>query len=187
MEKITPRDLAIAKALKRNPSKATFSTDTSFTMDTYLYNKDEVLRQKEAFKKGKRVTYEDHMSVINTAKTILKKDTQLSIAKAILTHRYFKDYRINTFKGQGNYLKDLQFILLRVGNIFDAKTTKVKAYDTSETLKKYLEPTLIQINYLAKTTSKVILPTDTKLSLQEWAEKFNRNASETTTYTVIGI
>jgi len=30
MEKITPRDLAIAKALKRNPSKATFSTDTSF-------------------------------------------------------------------------------------------------------------------------------------------------------------
>lgn len=183
---ITERDLEIIRLLKHNPSRAFVRQDTSTKSAAYLYNKDEVAKQKEAFTGEVRVTYEDHIRVINIARNELKKDTQLDIANAILTHRFFKQYRINTFQGKGSYLKDLQFILARIGNVFDHNSSKVITKDVSHYVKGFVEPTLVQVNHLASTVSKVNLPKSSR-TLEEWAVLFNKDAPESTVYVVAGV
>lgn len=182
---ITPRDLEIAKLLKHNPSRAILTIDPSFSLAVFLYDKDEVRRQKEHVTQGLRITYEDHISVITTARYELKNETSLEIAKAILTHRYFKAYRANTFQGKGSFLKDLQFILQRIGPVYSHKDSKLITKDVTGLVKQFTVPTLVQVNHLASIVSPVTVPNIGK-SLEDWAILFNKEAPESTVYVVAG-
>lgn len=187
---ITKIDLAKEKALKewadQTPSKNQKHT-RHFNRDQFYYNLDEIERQAviAARTPGIRVTYEDHIKAVKTARFVLNKDNQHDIVMCILSHRWFKDYRAKAFKGNGSFKEDFAFVAAKIGNIVDTTATKIIPTDTHEKLAKFTTPTLVQVNHLAGTVQKVKVNTHTS-TLQEWAKKFNEGASETTTYIVAG-
>jgi hypothetical protein len=186
---ITKRDLQIEKLLREMGDKPPHSNATHtvrFDRDIFYYNKDEVARQARLAERidGVRMTYEDHIRAIKIARHMLGKDTQADIAMAILSHRYFKDYRAKAFKGKGSFREDFTFIVTKVGNVLDTKTSRIIPPDVTAKLNEYKEPTLVQINHLIGSIQTVKTPTT--LSLQDWATKLNAGASETTTYAVAG-
>ena len=186
---ITQRDLEIEKLLKEMSEKPLHKNATHtvrFDRDIFYYNRDEVERQKMLADRqpDAKVTYEDHIKAVKTARFVLGKDTQAEIAMVILSHRFFKDYRAKAFKGTGSFREDFSFIVSRVGNILDHRTTKIIPADIQTKLSGYKDPTLVQVNHLVGTIETVKV--SAALTLQEWANKFNAGASETTTYAVAG-
>lgn len=161
---------------------------TRFDRDIYYYNRDEVTRQDKAASAGAtdRVTYEDHRRAINVAVNMFRKSASNEIAMCILTHRYFKDYRTKVFLGKGTFITDFQFIIKRVGMIFDDNTSRIIPANIKAKLEIFTKPTLVQINFIIGAVD-VITPTSTKFTLAQWAERYNANAPESTKYIVAGI
>lgn len=159
-------------------------TLTSFDRNIFWYNKDEIFRQQKAVKS--KVTYADHRKVIETAVNMMRKDTQHDIAMCILTHRYFEDYRNSVFQGKGNFTLDYSFIIVKVAMLFNPATSTVSKVNIASRLKEYTTPTLVQINHITGTVTKVNTP-ETSFTLNEWAVKFNEAANESTTYHLAGL
>lgn len=186
---ITAHDIQMEKLLREASAAPRYKGATHtvrFDRDIFYYNKDEVERQKVLADRiaDAKVTYEDHIKAVNTARFMLGKDTAAEIAMAILTHRWFKDYRARAFKGSGSFREDFGFVVSRVGNIVNHRTGAVIKPDIKKRLEEYTEPTLVQINHLANSIEIIQVPGT--LPLQEWASKLNKEASETTTYVVAG-
>ena len=187
---ITKEDLSREQSLKewaaQSPSKNQ-KHNRLFSRDQFYYNLDEVERQAAiaARTPGIRVTYEDHIKAVKTARFMLNKDNQHDITMSILSHRWFKDYRAKAFKGNGSFREDFAFVATKVGNIVDTTATKIIPMDIQDKLATFKKATLVQINYLAGTVQEVNVKTVTS-TLQEWASKFNEGASETTRYIVAG-
>jgi len=153
----------------------------------FWYINDEVARQEAIAEREDlgRVTYEDHRKAIETAVYVLKQTTQKDIALTIMSHRFFKLYRAKAFRGDGDFYTDYSFLVTKVGMIFTANTSKIVPISAAAKLQAYTEPTLVQINYITGTTKPITLP-KSKLTLQQWCDKFNSQANESTVYHVAG-
>ena len=187
---ITKQDILLEKLLREASDAPRYKGAThtvTFSRDIFYYNKDEVERQRALAERSDdtRVTYEDHIKAVKTARFMLHQETQADIAMTILTHRWFKDYRAKAFKGTGSFKEDFAFVVTRVGNILDHKTSKIIPVDVMDKLKDITEPTLVQVNHLVSSIETVDVSTRV-LTLQEWATKFNVGASESITYVVAG-
>lgn len=186
---ITKRDLEIEKLLREmseKPLPKNAKHTVRFDRDIFYYNKDELARQTRLAERveGVKVTYEDHVKVVKEARFMLGKETQAEIAMAILSHRWFKNYRAAAFKGTGSFREDFSFVLSKIGNIVDHRTSKIVPPEVKGKLEAFTKPTLVQVNHLAGTVEVITPPA--VLTLQEWAVKFNAEASEANTYIVAG-
>lgn len=171
------------KHIAARPLEKNQTTLTRFDRNIFWYNQDTVHRQTPS---GKKVTYQDHRRVIETAVNMLRKDTQHDIAMCILTHRYFSGYRDDVFAGKGNFLSDYTFIIKKIGMLFNATISRVNSSNIVNQLKDFAKPTLVQINHIVSIVKPVNVPTSA-LSLSEWASRLNDNAPESTTYQVAGL
>lgn len=176
------------KTIGDRPQRKGEETNTYFDRLVYWYDRDEVERQAEnASRKDRQTTnYEDHRKVIETAITIAKKDTQHDIAMCILTNRFFTNYRSETFGGKGSFNTDYSFIIKKIAALYNPDTNRVKPSTIQAELKKFIEPTLVQLNHLAGEVSVVTVPNN-NISLQVWASKFNANVAESTSYIIAGM
>jgi len=157
-----------------------------FDRDLYYYSLDEKARQAEILNRqpNSKVTYADHVKAARTAKVIFGANSQYEAIKCILTHRWFKDYRAKTFKGEGTLQDDFKFLAQRIGNIISSKTSKIIPPNIKDKIAKITTKKLVQVNYLTGSIENVKLPKDTKKTLQEWAQMFNEDSSETTVYII---
>ncbi len=176
----------------KRPQRKYEETITTFDRDVFWYDRDELSRQAdraEELGETPRITYEDHRKAIETAVNMMRKDTQHDITMAILTHRFFKDYRARAFAGEGSFRTDYTFLLVKVGMIFNPTTSRVtgnSSMSLASKLTQFEKPTLIQINHITGTVS-IINPPGDKFTLNEWALKFNESANESTSYRVAGM
>ena len=174
---------------KRAPRKNE-ETITRFDRDIFWYDRDELSRQADraAQVESGRVTYEDHRKTVETAVTMMRKDTQHDIAITILTHRFFKDYRAKVFSGEGSFRLDYTFLVLKAGTLFNAATSRITSSSNTITakLQQFTTPTLVQINHIAGAVNTVTVP-DAGLTLNEWAQRLNDSANESTSYRIAGI
>jgi hypothetical protein len=173
------------KTVGDRPQRKGEETLTTFDRRIFFYDRDEVNRQLKRTTSN-RVTYEDHRKAVETATTMFGNKTQHEIAMTILTHRFFADYRANAFEGLGGFTADYSFLIRKIGHLFDSKTSRVNTSTISTQLKTFKTPTLVQVNHLAGIVTSVTLPTLSK-SLADWANTFNSNAPESTTYQVAGL
>ena len=178
------KDTVAARALRKDEE-----TITSFNRDIFWYNKDELERQadySETHTLG-NFNYEDHRKAVEIAVNMMRKETQHDIAMCILTDRFFKDYRAKVFAGEGSFNTDYSFLVTKVGHLFNATKGRVNNTNTIQSsLKSYSEPTLVQINHIAGIVTKVTPPSD-KLTLNEWAIKYNESANQSTSYRITGL
>lgn len=177
------------KVAKR-PQRKFEETLTTFDRDIFWYDRNEVDRQKEYKQRTntptKKVTYADHRRVIETAATIMRKNTQHAIAMCILTHRAFSDYRNKFFEGNGSFYKDYGYLLRKVAMLFNPHKSMLLKSNISSKLRDFQKPTLVQVNYITGTIEKVTPPSN-KFTLAEWAFRYNEAAVESTQYMVAGI
>ena len=189
---MTSTDIQLEKFFKNivaeRPQRKNEDTLTSFDRNIFWYDKDELSRQADHAEKHKfdKVTYEDHRKAIETAVNMMRKDTQHSIAMAILTHRFFKDYRAKAFAGEGSFRTDYTFLITKVGMLFNPTTSRVNGIGLLSKLQEYTTPTLVQINHITGDVETVTPPGD-KFTLNEWAIKYNQSANESTSYRVVGM
>lgn len=166
-------------------------TITTFDRDIFWYDRDELERQADRADtlSDTRITYEDHRKVIETAVNMMRRETQHDISMAILTHRFFKDYRAKVFSGEGSFRLDYGFLVTKVAMIFNAATSRVTGNSVSIAgkLAQYTVPTLVQINHITGSVQSVSVPTGNDITLNEWAQRFNDNANESTSYRVAGL
>ena len=116
----------------------------------------------------------------------MKAETQHEIAMTILTHRFFAQYRADAFAGESNFASDYSFILKKIALLYNPTSSKLKTSTIPSALKEFTKPTLVQLNHIAGTVTKVNVPSD-KFTLNEWAIKFNANAPESTSYRIAGM
>lgn len=179
---------ALYRASANKPRSKDDDTITTFNRDVYWYDRDEVQRQQRAKANTgtSKVTYETHRKVVETAVNMMRKSTQHEIALCILTHRYFAEYRKNIFEGAGNFNTDYNYILLKVGSLFDAHNSKIYKSNIASKLAEFNTPTLVAVNHIVGTV-EVVTVVSNKFTLNEWATKYNANAPESTTYMVAGL
>jgi len=156
-------------------------TITTFDRDILYYNVDAIKRQATKAVTLARVTYEDHRKVIEVAVNMLRKETPHAIAMCILTHRFFDSYRTNTFRGEGSFYLDYNFLIQRVSALFSKSTHTLIPAHINRKLAEFTEPALLQINHIVGTVQPVKVP-PTSDTLNEWAIKLNMGAPESTTY-----
>ena len=183
---MTATDLALMAFYESIPNRPKIKYDdtiTRFDRDLWFYDRDDINRQSSTTKK---VTYEAHIKVIQTAVTMLKVDTQHDIAMMILTHRFFKSYRDDIFSGTGNFYSDYSFLVKKIDMVHNTDTNRVITHSIGNKLQEFKVPTLVQINYIAGTVTKVKTP-DTGETLNEWAVKFNLACNSTISYQVAGL
>ena len=176
------------KKVATRPRDKNEETLTSFDRNIFWYDRDEVSRQAEnsARTGDVKVTYEEHRKAIETAINIMRKTTAHDIAMAILTNRFFSTYRSNAFKGLGSFNLDYAFIIKKIDMIFNPSTSSVKAININSKLQEFTKPTLVQVNHIVGTVTKVKVPEGVK-TLNEWAATFNKSANESSTYMVAGL
>ena len=174
------------KDIPNKPPRKDDDSITTWNRDIYLYNRDELSRQADKTDDNKRVTYEDHRKAVETAINIMQAKSQHEIAMAILTHRFFAQYRADVFAGEGSFYTDYTFIIKKVATLFNHAHGKVNVANIPSALKEFKEPTLVQINHATGTITKVKVPAS-EFTLNEWAIKFNQNAPESTSYRVAGM
>jgi len=168
------------------PQRKFEETITSFDRTVYFYDRDEVARQADSVSRTpstERVTYELHRKAIETAATIMHKNTQHGIAMAILTHRFFTAYRNTVFAGRGTFVTDYSFLVTKVGTLFNASKGAVIPSRIATKLTAITVKTLVQINHLHGTIVQMSLP-KAKTS-EEWARALNASAPASTVYKVI--
>jgi hypothetical protein len=184
---MTKRDYLLEQHYKNiaaRPQLKDEETLTRYDRNIYYYNRDEVNRQKEAT--PIKVTYEDHRRVVETAINMMRKDTQHDIAMCILTHRFFANYRASVFAGEGSFNEDYGFLIKKIDMLFNPTTSKVKPINTRSKLAEFTTPTLVQVNHVVGTVTKVNVPHNVK-TLNEWATTFNASANSTCTYQIAGL
>ena len=132
-----------SKKISKRPQRKNEETKTSFNRDIFWYDRDEVARQAENTKRtgDKKVTYEDHRKVIETAVNMMQMKTQHDIAMCILTHRFFSNYRANAFQGLGSFNLDYSFIIKKISMMFNPATSNVQPINISNRLKEFTKPT----------------------------------------------
>ena len=171
----------------KRPQRKFEETITYFDRDMYLYDKDPSVKEYNLDKVDlSKVPYEEHRKVIETAISILHKRTPRDIAMAILTHRYFKNYRIKVFTKTSTFNNDYSFLLSKINMMFNTSTQSLHKVNISSKLAAFKTPTLVQINHATGTVTQVKVPSN-KFTLNEWAQKFNFGAPASTTYGVYGI
>jgi hypothetical protein len=183
---LTTKDLLLEEFLQQASERKVAKGETAsyFDRDVFMYDRDGVRRQASDAIVG-RVTYEDHRKAVSTATMLLREDTQHGITMAILTHRFFTDYRNKVFKGEGDFYSDYSYLLVKVATLFNAKKASITPTRIPKELERYTEPTLVQVNHITGTTSEVNVPFG--LTLSEWAQTMNVGAPESTTYGVYGL
>ena len=174
------------KASAARPKRKFEETETSFNRDIFWYDRSELSRQADKTDDNKRVTYEDHRKAVETAVNIMQAKSQHEIAMAILTHRFFAQYRADVFAGEGSFYTDYAFVLKKIATLFNHTHGKIRTANIPLALKEFKEPTLVQINHAAGTVTKVKVP-ESEFTLNEWAIKFNQNAPESTSYRAINL
>lgn len=172
----------------QRPQKKFEETITSWDRDVFLYDRDELSRQADHAETNDfgKITYEDHRRAIETTVNMLRKDTQHSIAMTILTHRFFKDYRAKAFAGEGSFRTDYTFLIKKIGMMFNPDTKRVNTINLVSSLQAFKKPTLVQINHITGDV-KAINPPSTKFTLNEWAQRYNVGAPESTSYRLVGL
>ena len=168
------------------PKRKFEETETSFSRDIFWYNRSELSRQADKIDSTRRITYEDHRKAVETATNIMKATTQHDIAMAILTHRFFAQYRADVFAGEGTFYTDYAFVIKKIATLFNHTHGKVNTTNIPSALKEFKGPTLVQINHAAGEVTAVKVP-ESEFTLNEWAIKFNQNAPESTSYRAINL
>ena len=172
------------KSIPNRPKDKNDETITTFNRDIFWYDRDNVSRQ--TFKKEK-LTFEDHRKAVSTAVHILHKETPHEVALAILSHRFFEDYRNRLFGGKGNFYHDYSLLIRKISALFNGSNSQfIVINNLNSKLAEYTTPTLVSINHINGDVSEVKnLPP--VYSLLEWANKLNAGAVSSTTYRVVGL
>lgn len=184
---MTPVDYSLEKhfnAVASRPRNKDEDTITTFDRTIFWYDRDDVARQ--TVPNAKKLTYEDHRKVVETAVNMMQKTTVHDIAMCILTHRYFTDYRASAFGGKGSFNTDYGFLVRKIAMLFNHTTDRVSPSTIHSRLREFTTPTLVQINHIAGIVTEMKAPS-AKLTLNEWAVKFNENANESSTYAIAGL
>lgn len=162
------------------PAPKYIDTITTFNRDIFWYTGETSTSPR------KPVTFKDHRAAIETAVNLYKVKYPHEIALCILTTRFFKSYRYNTFGNSDSFNDNYGFLIRKISSIFNVKTGNIHRINVNDKLKNYTEPTLVQINYISGDVKSIKLPTD-KLTLNEWAIKLQEGAPISTIYAVAGL
>ena len=171
----------------KRPQRKFEETITYFDREMYLYDKDPSIKENNKTTIDfSQVHYEDHRKAIEAAVSILHKRTPREIAMAILTHRFFKNYRNKVFPKTSKFYDNYTFLLQKINTMFNTSTQTLHKTNISAKLTAFKTPTLVQINHATGTVTPVNVPKN-KFTLNEWAQKFNFGAPASTTYGVYGL
>jgi hypothetical protein len=185
---MTQEHLDMENALKEM-NRDTTEDDTTrenlvvrFDRGIFLYNIDEVPRQREAAQDDIPA---DFNSIINHSILMNKKTDAHSIIIDILTNSQFmfKKFRERMFKGRGSFTKDFQAI---AKNIETVSTNREHIGDIRSKLDSFEEGTLIQINYRTGQVVPVTVP-KSNITINQWATKYNRTAGPNIHYAPAGL
>jgi hypothetical protein len=167
------------RSIASRPKDPRDDTITTFNRDIFWYTAS----QHSA---SPTHTYEDTRKVIETAVIMFGCKTPHTIAVAILTHRFFKNYRATTFGTDGTFTSDYSFLIKKIGLLYNQSKGTMNPYSIKSKLSEYKEPTLVQINEIAGTVTTVKVPSD-KYTLNEWAITYNKNCSSHIRYALAGL